>query len=1244
VILVTLLSAVWLSNAVAERKDEAATWLSQQLGYPVSIGEAELYFLDVFPKLHLRNVHILDSQKSVAEMSINHIYLDIDLLASIQQRHPVLNAMTVDEASIHLHRDIEGEFSIRGLEKLLIAEGKTSSSPDKFPVTTVDINQLAVSFVDENKPLFTGHYRLDNATLNVPEHSKLLINANTKLPSHLGESVQLSGAFIFKANTFELEQWQGQLRAINLSLNSVSTLSDLDDIEITQGIVTVNLTQAAFDADTNELKAKGRVELADIAVLPQQHDKTPVTINKISAPLELMATPEKWSLKTDALLLELEKQSWPKIELGLLADADRYQFQMTYLNLADVAALITPFMTDGRQQFSNIETSGEVTDVMLDYSVKTGLNSVSANLNNVAVNRTEKIPGISGLTAQIKWSDQQGYMLLDSQNIIIDAGESLPEVVTLDVLTGKAMLQKKENTWVFNASDLHINNEDFSLSMNGSVSHSELMTVPNINVALENTKVASWKKYVPLDILSDDFREWSEFAFRAGVINHGDISLSGDLAEFPYLKKEQKGEFKMDLTVSGMQLDYGVGWPHLFDVDGKIVGDGKLLTITSEHGRIADFTFHKLRTDIDNYLVSKPVLTTKGQVDGTTQKALNFLKNSPLQDRFGQIASSFSAKGETSIILDLEVPLTNVDAATAKGTISFQNSQLITEKDVDIQLHNVNGLLSFDGDGVTGKNLSATFLEQPIHIDVLPSNKATVIAASGDMPVKALFQKWPELNADFVSGSAPMKTLVSVSEQQRGVFELDVSIRSPLTGVEIDMPAPFGKSVTEKRELTVSIHEHNADSLAYKVEYADLLSAYVQVENERVNGEIRLGAGKAQLADTGLSLKGQLEQVDVVKWQSWQNTQSNQQKQGVLADLDVVSLNINKLTGISQSVTNIAMIAEKSAQDWRVNIQSDQLKGSLNWPLTEQLGLPIVIDLDYLYLQTPQVASSQATPPLTSLWPSVHFHTEHLYIDKMKLGALSFTSRQLETQWIIDSFLLDSASYQAEGNVVWGLRDGISQTQLNMNANTTNLKAVLADFGYQQAIEAKQAEFTVALNWSGAPTELSLANLSGTTNLKVGAGKLLDVQPGAAGRIFGLMSITAIPRRLTLDFSDLFSKGFNFSSISGEFVLADGIANTSNLAMAGEAARIEVKGPIDLVEKRYNQSVKVTPNVSSTLPVAGAVAGGPVGLGVGAAILLVDKIADNLFGKEIVNLVSYNYKLTGPWAEPELSTLRAGNR
>jgi len=92
--------------------------------------------------------------------------------------------------------------------------------------------------------------------------------------------------------------------------------------------------------------------------------------------------------------------------------------------------------------------------------------------------------------------------------------------------------------------------------------------------------------------------------------------------------------------------------------------------------------------------------------------------------------------------------------------------------------------------------------------------------------------------------------------------------------------------------------------------------------------------------------------------------------------------------------------------------------------------------------------------------------------------------------------------------------------------------------------------------------------------------------------------------------------------------------------MKAESALIEMTGPIDIVNKSYNQHVKVTPNVSSTLPLAGAMAGGPIGLGVGAAILLFDKLADNLFDKNIVNLISYKYDLTGPWNDPQLNVVK----
>ena len=99
------------------------------------------------------------------------------------------------------------------------------------------------------------------------------------------------------------------------------------------------------------------------------------------------------------------------------------------------------------------------------------------------------------------------------------------------------------------------------------------------------------------------------------------------------------------------------------------------------------------------------------------------------------------------------------------------------------------------------------------------------------------------------------------------------------------------------------------------------------------------------------------------------------------------------------------------------------------------------------------------------------------------------------------------------------------------------------------------------------------------------------------------------------------------------------MAVTDGLVLKSEAADIVITGPVDIVNQTYDQRVKVTPNVSSTLPAAGAMAGGPVGLGVGAAILLVDKLAGQLFDKEIVNLISYSYNLTGPWQDPDLKII-----
>jgi uncharacterized protein YhdP len=70
--------------------------------------------------------------------------------------------------------------------------------------------------------------------------------------------------------------------------------------------------------------------------------------------------------------------------------------------------------------------------------------------------------------------------------------------------------------------------------------------------------------------------------------------------------------------------------------------------------------------------------------------------------------------------------------------------------------------------------------------------------------------------------------------------------------------------------------------------------------------------------------------------------------------------------------------------------------------------------------------------------------------------------------------------------------------------------------------------------------------LNGRLKLTVNRGQLLNVD-NHIGRIFGLLSIKGLRRRLSLDFNDLFKQGFSFDKLEGSFAIEKGYAYTNNL-------------------------------------------------------------------------------------------------
>ena len=122
---------------------------------------------------------------------------------------------------------------------------------------------------------------------------------------------------------------------------------------------------------------------------------------------------------------------------------------------------------------------------------------------------------------------------------------------------------------------------------------------------------------------------------------------------------------------------------------------------------------------------------------------------------------------------------------------------------------------------------------------------------------------------------------------------------------------------------------------------------------------------------------------------------------------------------------------------------------------------------------------------------------------------------------------------------------------------------MLDTLGYKDMVEGGRTRATLVGSWPGSPGAFSLANLSGSLKADVGEGRLLEVEPGGSGRVLGLLSLAEIPRRLSLDFSDFFKKGFAFNTATGDFSFVDGEASTQNLRIDGPAAEVRVveKGP-----------------------------------------------------------------------------------
>jgi uncharacterized protein YhdP len=232
---------------------------------------------------------------------------------------------------------------------------------------------------------------------------------------------------------------------------------------------------------------------------------------------------------------------------------------------------------------------------------------------------------------------------------------------------------------------------------------------------------------------------------------------------------------------------------------------------------------------------------------------------------------------------------------------------------------------------------------------------------------------------------------------------------------------------------------------------------------------------------------------------------------------------------------------------------------------------------------------------------------------------------------VLSAFTSETENYRASLSGSWFQGPLRMRTTIAAELSTDNVSAALAELGIDPAISGESAEVTANLFFDEAPGADWLDHLNGDVRLVVETGTLREINPGA-GRMLGLMSIATLPRRLALDFRDVFEDGFAFDEIGGSFTLIDGNAYTNDLKFTGPAAEIGVVGRTGLRDRDYTQQVVVSPEPGNVLPTVAGLLAGP---GPAAALFVFTR----LFKEPLKGIGQASYCLEGSWETPSIEPI-----
>lgn len=877
---------------------------------------------------------------------------------------------------------------------------------------------------------------------------------------------------------------------------------------------------------------------------------------------------------------------------------------------------------------------------------KDGPLHAEGQLRDISFKAVGDAPGLSGLAGDFD-GDAAGFRLkLDPAAAMRFDWPSGFAVVHDVRVRGEVLGWREGAGWRVGTSALHVQGKDYAADVRGGMWFQNDGTLPWIDLAadLADAPVPVAKGFWIHHKMPKAAVDWLNGALVGGTVRQGRAIVSGDLDDWPFT--ERNGRFEAVAHIERGQFKFQPDWPQLEQVDADIafIGNGFEL---KGRGAIAEVAIPAFQAGIADFGEGDLKITARSDTDAG--RLLAMLRQSPLHDTYGDTLDHLQAKGPVAATFDLLQPL-HADAQARRklaGTVDLKGAKL-AEKRWDLVFDNVRGMAKYDAGGFASGPLQVVHEGQPGVLGLRAGSgtrdRSQAFEADLSTMVDAgrLLDRAPEMAwlKPYMQGRSTWTVGVDIPHAAPGTSEAParLSLASDLVGTAMSLPAPMRKSPATPLATTVRA-PLPMGSGEIDVAFGDVLALRARSANGQTGVRVVLGSGQVKDAPpaSGLVATGRTGTLDAMEWIAVARGGEGKGDSDSLP-LRHIDVTAERLLMIGSVFPDTRLQLAPAQQALAVSLDGDALSGALLVP--DAKGAPVAGKLARVHWRKASATDMAANPAAVrgttddidpAAVPPLSLDVEDLRFGDARLGAAKLRTRPQPDGLHVDQLQLRSPGQQIDVRGQWTGTGDAARTRFAAEVKSENFGVLFDDLGLGDRVGGGHGQVIAEAGWPGSPAAFRLAALDGSVKLAVRDGHLLEVEPGA-GRVLGLLSVAEVRRRLMLDFSDFFSKGFAFNRIDGDIRVGGGLARSDNLLIDGPAAEIAIRGDTDLRSERFDQTVDVKPKSANVLTAVGAVAGGPIGAAVGA-------VANAVLKKPLSEMGAKTYRVTGPWKSPKVEVM-----